>query len=123
MTDEAGEVRVITEWLDWHGIGYLPIPNRGRWSQDIRRPGAPDMVLIDRAVDPSEPGAYPRPVAIEVKRAKGGKVSKAQQEVHSEMRRKGWIVLVGAAPDVLAESGRLRWCAAATPGTEPLRRY
>jgi predicted Fe-Mo cluster-binding NifX family protein len=50
--------------------------------------GAPDLVLVDL-------DHQGRPVAIEMKRARGGSLSTAQLEMHARLEAAGWVVIVG----------------------------
>ena len=88
--NEAGEVKALCDWLDAKGIGYIPIPNKGRWhaGQDLRRKGAPDLVLTRTSKG--------LPVAVEMKRTNASPSdTKAEQlAVHEEMRNGGWVVIV-----------------------------
>ena len=63
--------------------------------------GAPDLILIN------QPPGSPGPVAIEMKRLKGGALSADQVQVIAQMRNAGWIVIValGAQQAITALEG------------------
>lgn len=102
---ESGEQKAVCDWLRIHKIGFFSVPNgaviggKNKYAlvQKLKNegllPGAPDLVLI-------KPCPIDRkPVAIEMKRQKGGKYSDAQKTVIADMRKTGWWVLTpsGAA--------------------------
>jgi hypothetical protein len=112
---ETDEQAVLVDYLRLRGLEVFSVPNgamlggRNKWGllAKLRRegmlPGAPDLVLIQRAP------ATGRPVCIEMKRRKTGKVSKNQETVLPLFERAGWHVIVarGAqdALDSLAQLG------------------
>ena len=106
-------LRTIAQWLDLHGVLWCHVPNEGRHKPQYRakmaalglKPGVPDILIFD--LPPEEPEA--RGVAIELKRAKGGRVSKVQQEWLEELGGRGWVCSVcegiDEALDLLRELG------------------
>lgn len=102
---ERDEQRAVVEWCHAHGIALFAVPNgmtlggTRRFGQVVTAKrtgmlvGAPDLVLIDRAPRTGQP------VAIEMKRQRGSRVSEAQDLVHCRMRRAGWIVIVAYGAD------------------------
>ena len=110
-TEEYQAQVALVAWLGYRGIGYFAVPNgaslgtrRGVSAQargksaaiqmtKLKRegllPGAPDLILMDRCLCCDER----RPIAIEMKSAKG-KVSKAQDAVHDQMEAAGWHIIV-----------------------------
>lgn len=90
--------RTVAQWLDLHGVLWCHVPNEGRHKPQYRakmaalglKPGVPDILIFD--LPPEVPDA--RGVAIELKRAKGGRVSKAQQEWLEELGGRGWVCAV-----------------------------
>lgn len=107
---ESGEQKVVVDWLRLKGIGVFSVPNgaviggHNKWAlvnklkNEGLLPGAPDLVLINRS-----PAGY-LPVAIEMKRARGGVLSDDQKTVIRQLQLAGWVVLVpeGAA-DAIAK--------------------
>ena len=102
---EHQEQRALCAWLDAAGIGYCAIPNAARRSPrqaaylkaEGMRAGAPDLILWRRT-----PGGSP--VAIELKRSTGGRVSESQEQTHALMRKEGWVVIVArGAADAIAQ--------------------
>jgi len=112
---ETDEQAVLVEYLRLRGLEVFSVPNgaiiggRSKWAllAKLKREGllagAPDLVLVQRAP------ATGRPVCIEMKRRKTGKVSKNQKAVLPLFVRAGWHVIVarGAqdALDSLAQLG------------------
>lgn len=98
---EAVESRRLVAWLRAKGLDFFAIPNGAmiggynRYAAVAQLKalgmlvGAPDYVLIDRAPRTG------RPVAIEMKRQRGGKLSEAQKLTHAIMRKAEWEVVVG----------------------------
>lgn len=90
----------MVEWCRVRRIRLFSVPNgffasgRNRYAvvQKFKNegmlPGAPDLVLIDRAPKTG------RPVAIEMKRCGGGKLSHDQCEIIEQMRHAGWVVII-----------------------------
>lgn len=112
---EATEQQVLCGWLRAKRIGFFSVPNgaiiggQNKWAQIQKlkneglTPGAPDLVLMDLCP------LTDQPVAIEMKRTRGGKISVHQEEVIGRMRTEGWIVLdpkgYGEAIKMLVEIG------------------
>ena len=100
VATEAAEQAALVQWLRFRGVRFFAVPNgailggRNRFGQMSRLrttgmlAGAPDLVLIDLAP------ATGQPVAIEMKRTTGGRLSDAQAAVHTAMRDAGWSVVV-----------------------------
>jgi len=98
---ESTEQALLVHWLLSRGIKHFAVPNgailggRNRYGAiaKLKRegllPGAPDIVLIDRAPDTGDP------VAIEMKRSIGSRLSPNQRHVIAFMRLAGWRVVVG----------------------------
>ena len=95
---EETVLRTVAQWLDMHGILWCHVPNEGLHKPQYRRkmaalglkPGVPDILIFD--LPPEVPEA--RGVAIELKRAKGGRVSKAQREWLDALEGRGWVCAV-----------------------------
>lgn len=95
VTSEHAEQRALVARLGLSGIVAMAIPNAARRSPrtaaylkaEGMRAGSPDLILLDLAAD----GA---PVAVEMKRVSGGRVSEAQQAMHALMGSRGWHVVV-----------------------------
>ena len=88
----------LVRWLAARGVTAMAIPNGARrnprqaaWLKaEGMIAGAPDLVLAQMALI----NGVRRPVAIEMKRANGGRVSVSQERVHYCLVTCGWIVLV-----------------------------
>lgn len=68
--------------------------------------GVPDILIFDRPSSFKIPWEVPMPcgVAVEMKRAKGGTVSKSQKAWHESLRACGWYVIVArGAADALTQ--------------------
>ena len=101
LPTEAEEQAILVEWLRARKIPFIvsvsgAILGGNKWGQIAKlkkmgwEPGAPDIILMRQAV-----ARYGhKPVAIEMKRSKGGKCSPAQLALHATMREEGWIVIV-----------------------------
>ena len=84
----------LVRWLAARGVTAMAIPNAARRSArqaaylkaEGMIAGAPDLILSRLAGG--------RPVAVEMKRAKGGRVTTAQAEMHRALRADGWVVRV-----------------------------
>lgn len=95
---EAQEQRDLVRYLDLLGVLYTHPPNGGnrsavagaRLKGEGTKAGVPDILIFDRP--PAAPGA--RGVAIEMKRRRGGVVTKAQQRWLDELRERGWLARV-----------------------------
>lgn len=85
----------LVRWLAARGVMAIAIPNAARRSArqaaylkaEGMTAGAPDLILSRFAMD----GRF---VAIEMKRAKGGRTTPAQDEMHARLRAERWAVLV-----------------------------
>lgn len=96
--DEHHAQAALVRWLAAQGILAMAIPNGARrnprqaaWLKaEGMIAGAPDLVLAQMALI----NGVRRPVAIEMKRANGGRVSVSQERVHYCLVTCGWIVLV-----------------------------
>lgn len=109
---ESDEQRTVVDWCKLMGVGVFAVPNGvklvGPWRHaQVQRakqtgmlPGAPDLVLIDLAP------LTRQPVAVEVKRAKQGRVSEAQEQVHALMRAAGWLIIVARGANEAIEKLR-----------------
>lgn len=87
---EAAEQRVVVEYLRRRGLRFCAVPNGGQRTrrggvslqqQGVER-GAPDLLVF------STQGC--RGLAIELKRAQGGRVSRAQERFLADLRALGW---------------------------------
>lgn len=112
---ETHEQRCLVDWLRLRRVKFFSVPNGavlggrnryallGRLRAEGLLPGAPDLVLIDRAPTTG------RPVAVEMKRRVGGELSRDQRAVHNAMRAAGWDVVVAwgyeSATNQLTELG------------------
>jgi len=106
MPTESAEQRIVVDWCHAYGIEVFAVPNglwlgkgKGRFARISAAkaqgmlPGAPDLVLVDLAP------ASRRPVALELKRAKGGRLTSSQVLVHSRMSVAGWHIVVAHGAD------------------------
>lgn len=90
--------RTVAQWLDLHGVLWCHVPNEGRHKVQYRakmaalglKPGVPDILIFD--VPPAVANA--KGTAIELKRAKGGRVSPDQQEWLEALEARGWVCAV-----------------------------
>ncbi len=97
MSEHAEQAQLV-EYLNRLNVPSFAVPNGAQLGGKNRfamlrklkneglRTGAPDLVLI-RLADGL-------PVAIEMKRPGGGRVSPVQRETHQLMRDEGWVVVV-----------------------------
>jgi len=98
---EAAETRHLVAWLRFRCVRFFAIPNgtmlggynryavMAQLKAQGLHAGAPDLVLIDRSPKTG------RPVAVEMKRRIGGRLSEAQKLTHAIMRGCDWDVVVG----------------------------
>lgn len=98
---EGPETAVVVGWLRARRLRFFGVPNGaylggrnryavvGKLKAEGLLPGAPDLVLIDRAPRTGQP------VALEMKRLSGGRLSSAQKSVIASMEDAGWAVVVG----------------------------
>lgn len=99
LATEQDEQRTLAEWLSWRHLVWCHVPNGG-WRSPREaaimtglgvKAGVPDILVF------SPLRQYPavRGVAIELKRADGGKgASKAQREWLERLAGCGWLVRV-----------------------------
>ena len=100
---EEQEQKVLVEWMELVGIKYCHVPNEGKHKvQYLRKQkllgvkaGIPDILVFTKP--PKAPDA--RGVAIELKRRKGGRLSKSQEYWLHELRQHGWVTAVCAGAD------------------------
>lgn len=91
-TEHAEQVAVVT-WLTHRRAVFFAVPNGGRVRPSQARKlksegmtaGAPDLVLAPRNGPP---------IALEMKRSKGGRTSEAQEQMHDALTLRGWRVIV-----------------------------
>lgn len=92
------QIRLVA-WFELLGIphdAYTAIPHGERRDKVTAaklqlmgvRPGPPDILFYTSP-----------PLAVELKRQRGGTISPAQELVHARMRAAGWIVLVPAGAE------------------------
>ena len=103
MASEHSEQIVVAKWLTKRGVRFIHVPN-GMW-RDKRQAailkamgvqaGVPDFLIFDV---PMEIRGY-RGVALEMKRARGGKTSKNQEEWLEILENLNWYVGVAAGAD------------------------
>lgn len=123
VNHEAGEQRVLVNWLEMRGVKFFATINGAYFGGDPRnirgraahaaklkamgwRAGVPDLILLDQWHDPEL--GHARPVAVEMKRADGGRISAEQLTMHEQMAERGWVVLVcNGAYAAIAELGRM----------------
>ena len=110
---ETEEQQLLVTALRWHGVKCFSVPNgailggRNRFAQ-LRKlkaegllSGAPDLILADL-------DGMGRPVAVEMKRQRGGVVSDDQREAMDMLAACGWAVVVAkGAEDALAQLKKL----------------
>ncbi len=95
---EAAEQRILVRWMKARGLMFFSVPNEaaidGTATNKLKlmglSPGAPDIVIVTRPASPINS----RIVAVELKKAKGGVVSKEQESWHDEAAKHGWLVVV-----------------------------
>ena len=92
---EDDEQAAFVTWLRLKHIAHFSVPNEGKRSHAAakrlerlgRMAGVPDLIII-------QPAKCGHPVAVEMKRRTGGKLSSAQIEAHRVMGEHGWHVIV-----------------------------
>ena len=95
---EDVEHMAVARYLDALGLFWLHIPNEGKRSKVAgarlkamgMKAGASDFLIFD--APPLHPCA--KGLALELKRAKGGKVSASQSEFLESMEQRGWLATV-----------------------------
>jgi hypothetical protein len=108
---ESDEQRELVDILRARDIGCFSVPNgailggRNKWGlltklrAEGMLAGAPDVILMDRAPDG-------RPIAVEMKRRRGGSVTPEQRAVHAVMKARGWVVVVARGAEDAIEQLR-----------------
>lgn len=119
----------LVQWLAAKGVLAMAIPNAARRSARTAAylkaegmiAGAPDLILSRLATDG-------RPVAVEMKRAKGGRTTPAQDAMHRALACDGWVVLVchGLDDAILQVSSTYGWpvpqcCSSSPPAARQAR--
>lgn len=109
---EAQEGTDLARWLDRKGILYCHVPNGGRrnplegasFKRQGVKPGVPDYLIFSPV--PGIPHLCG--VAIELKRQRGGRLSKEQRGWLEELAGVGWAVYTAkGAADAIAQLERL----------------
>ena len=91
---EDQEQRIVAQFLDLLGFRWTHCPNEGkrnvvsgaRLKASGMKKGCPDILIFDPPPDSDWVG-----VAIELKRTKGRKISKEQQEWLDALSERGWL--------------------------------
>ena len=91
---EDQEQRIVAQFLDLLGFRWTHCPNEGkrnvvngaRLKASGMKKGTPDILIFDPPPDSDWVG-----VAIELKRQRGGKISKEQQEWLDALSERGWL--------------------------------
>ena len=94
---ESAEQRILVRWMESKGFFFFSVPNEAASSakktNQLKKmglsPGAPDLVIVTRP-----PARKACVVCIELKRAKGGRVSTVQKAWHNPAEANGFIVYV-----------------------------
>jgi hypothetical protein len=98
IAKEHEEQKALVKWLRYKGIGFFSVPNgfiaggKNKWAMinklkaEGMTKGAPDLVLKQRTKDG-------RPIAIEMKRQKDGRLSDEQRDMAGDLTAAGWVVL------------------------------
>lgn len=97
IPSEDAEGRMLAKWMQWRGILFTHVPNGGernvrvgaRLKRQGTKAGVPDYLIFARV--PKLPGA--RGVAIELKRRKGGRLTKLQAQWLVDLIAEGWIAM------------------------------
>ena len=101
---EAYEQRIVARYLDRSGLKWFHVPNGGFRAKATAsalkaegvKAGVPDILIITLANDG-------KPTAIELKRRKGGRVSKEQKEWIEVLTANGWECKVCKGADEAKE--------------------
>lgn len=104
---EETEQIALAQWLDLHKVAWWHTPNGGDRNvvvasklkaQGVKR-GVPDVIIVD------PPPLYPNKVgtAIELKRLKGGRLTKDQKRWLEILKSRGWVVAVCKGADEAIE--------------------
>jgi hypothetical protein len=98
LTDQQEDPaqQIVCQWLTAYGYLFLHVPNGGKRTKAEAaifkalgvQPGAPDLLLFDPP--PKHPHA--KGVALELKRASGGRLRDNQKQWLEKLRERGWIV-------------------------------
>lgn len=108
---EHAEQVVVARALDFAKILYCAVPNGGHRHPTVAKKlvdegvksGVPDLLIFD-----APPRSEARGVAVEMKRAGGGRVTNEQAKWHEALRAQGWIVIVAhGAAEALTALNRL----------------
>lgn len=104
---EYQECADLARWLNRRAVAYTHVPMGGKRDKKEAailarigtKPGVPDYLIFSPpvSVDESLPPPLHSPargVAIEMKRRRGGRVSKAQSEWMETLRACGWVAFV-----------------------------
>jgi hypothetical protein len=102
-SDEHSEQVTVCDALDAAGVCYFAVPNGANVSKRERaklvaeglKAGVTDLVVIDPP--PARHGAPG--VALEMKRRKGGRLSKVQKGWGKKFEDRGWIWIVAKGAD------------------------
>ena len=110
-TEEQEQIK-LAEYLDWKGYCWCHVPNGGnrnivtgaKLKKQGVKPGVPDILIFDspkRAIREMVGCEIKRfkGISIELKRKKGGQVSKHQKEWLNKLQNKGWLTRVCKGAD------------------------
>lgn len=115
MQDEDAECIVLCDWLDWRKIDYCHIPNGGkrgkaeaaRFKRLGVKAGMPDYLIFTPPPllknELTATGEHCKGVALEMKRADGGKLSQAQKKQLAMLAKHGWYTFVAHGSDPAIE--------------------
>ena len=100
-TEEQEQIK-LAEYLDWKGYCWCHVPNGGnrnvvtgaKLKKQGVKPGVPDVLIFDNLGNVDVSG-----ISIELKRKKGGQVSKYQKEWLNKLENKGWLTRVCRGAD------------------------
>jgi hypothetical protein len=93
LPTEEEEMTVVAQWLDYNRIKWFHPQNEGKHKPQYRakmarlglKAGVPDIIIVE----PPPCGGYTA-AAIELKRRKGGKLSKQQEIWLEALSEAGW---------------------------------
>ena len=110
-TEEQEQIK-LAEYLDWKGYCWCHVPNGGnrnvvtgaKLKRQGVKPGIPDILIFDspkRAIREMVGCEIKRfkGIVIELKRKKGGQVSKTQKEWLNKLEDRGWLTRVCKGAD------------------------
>jgi hypothetical protein len=115
MASEHSEQIVVARWLRKRGVRFIHVPNgmfrTGREAAILKamgvEAGVPDFLIFDAPFCGQEPALVG--TALEMKRARGGRLSKKQKKWLEELNKRGWFTAVvdgaDAARALLLEIG------------------